>query len=462
MSLPLLPAELKLNIFHHLDPGSALPFALSSRAHFRLCEDKLQQHAKLSAKYSIIRPNDEGHLIWEITKEILQDPRKGWYVRELNLVTNRPDEYQNMPEEDRIFFKAAVERILPLYPYAPGFFANERSDTRELSDEMDADLRRGFEASILVLLIHHSPQLRTFRMTDNLRSDTFQLFMRWVAAGYQNPSMASQMPLQHLRLAAIAHHDTEGFCSVDWAVYFLCIPSLKTFAALMMGSEGVRIYGEDGEADLRIAASAPVSNVEELFFQGCQFDPDSFETILPIIKNLKRFSYDAGGHAVAQQNHEPKKVIRALVNHTADSLEELNLVDDTMGFVVSATKYMKLVTCSYVYFRMERKKFAQYRLEVSRSLKLYTANRAGYYATREIRQQIPIQKATRHSPKTTTLWMTPSKRTSCIRKTPGIIFPTRLNTCTWMSIRRTSGERWSRYSRQQMRIRRSLHWRTPV
>jgi hypothetical protein len=403
MSLPLLPAELKLEIFDHLDPGSALPFALSCRAHFKLCEDRLQQHAKLSEKYSIIRPNDKGHLIWEITKEILQDPHKGWYVRELDLGTNRPDEYQNMPEEDRILFKAAVERIMPLYSYAPGFFAKERSDERELSDAMDDDLSRGFEASILVLLVHHSPQLRTFRMTDNLRSDTFLLFMRWVAAAYQDPSMAPQMPLQHLRLAAIAHHDTEGCCSVDWAVYFLCIPSLKTFAAFMMGSQCVWLYGEDGEATLRTTASSPVSNVEELFFEGCRFDPDSFDTFLPLIKNLKRFSYDAGGYDVTDQNHEPKKVIKALVNHAADSLEELNLADTNTDYVVSAAKYMKLVACSYVYFRMERTKFATYRLEALRSLKLCTAKRGGYYPKEKICRQKSIQKATKHSPKTTTL-----------------------------------------------------------
>jgi hypothetical protein len=384
MSLSLLPAELKLNIFDYLDPDSAIAFALSCRAHFKLCEDGLQQHAKLSAKYSIIRPNNEGHLIWEIAKEILHDPRKGWYVRELNLVNNRPGAYPNMPEEDRNLFNAAIERILPLYPYSPGFFARERSDMRELGNEMYDDLRRGFEASILILLIHHSPQLRIFRMTDNLESDTFQLFMRWVAAAYQNPSIAPQMPLQHLRLAAIAHHDTEGSCSVDWAVYFLCIPSLKTFAAFMMGSQGVRIYGEDAEADLRITGSAPVSNVEELFLEGCQFDPDSFDTILPMIKNLKRFSYDAGGYVVVHQDYEPKKVIRALVNHAADSLEEINLADDTIDFMVSAAEHIRLAVCLYVYFRMERKKFAQYRLEALRSLKLCTADHTGYYLALKI------------------------------------------------------------------------------
>lgn len=63
----------------------------------------------------------------------MQDPRKGWYVRELDLGTNRPSEYENMPEVDRSLFKAAIENTLPLYLYVPGFSANE-IDATDLRD----------------------------------------------------------------------------------------------------------------------------------------------------------------------------------------------------------------------------------------------------------------------------------------------------------------------------------------
>jgi hypothetical protein len=334
MSLSLLPTELKLDLIEYLDPVSTLHLALSSRAHFQLCNDRLQVHADLFAKYSVIRPSNDGHLIWDITKEILQDPRKGWYVRELNLVKDRPGEYPNITDEDKMVFKAAAKETLSLYPYESNFFAAERSDPRDLDNEMDDYIDRGYEAPILVLLVHYSPQLRTFRMTDNLMDDTFENFLRRVAAGYQNPSMGPKMPLQHLRLAAIAHYDTESSCSVDWAVYFVCIPSLRTFAAFMMGSEDISDYDVYSDAHLRNTADAAVSNVEELFFQGCQFDPESFHTLLPMIKGLKRFSYDAGGHIVAQQDFEPRRVLEALVTHASHSLEELDLAEVSIGFDV--------------------------------------------------------------------------------------------------------------------------------
>ncbi|KAF3048237.1 hypothetical protein E8E12_011421 [Didymella heteroderae] len=332
MSLSLLPTELKLKIIEHLDPASTFHVALSSKAHLNLCGNQLQEHARLFARYSVIQPSNEGFLIWELTKEILQDPQRGWYARELDLVSDRPAEYPDLPDEDRLVFKAAAKKVLSLYPYESNFFATERSDPRDLDNEINDHIDRGYEAPILVLLVHHLPQLRTFRMTDNLISGTFQDFMRRVAAGYQSPSMAPNMPLQHLSLAAIAHHDTESSCSVDWAVYFICIPSLKTFAAFMMGSEHIGEYEMNEEAHLRITTKAAVSNVEELLFQGCQFDPESFDTFLPMIKNLKMFSYDAGGHIVAHQDMEPRKVLKALVTHSGHSLEELDLAEASIGF----------------------------------------------------------------------------------------------------------------------------------
>lgn len=340
MSLLLLPAELKLNIIELLDPASTLHLALSSKAQYNLCEDRLREHATLFEQHSVIRPSDDDeYLIWDITKEILEDPSKGWYVRELDLISDRREERQEMPDEDRSLFIAAAERLKYLYSCEMEFFATDRYEPREWVDMMVEDINSGFEDPILVLLVHHLPWLHTFRMTDRSMTDAFQVFMRRVAAGYQNPAMALQMPLQHLRLAAVAHNDTENHCSVDWAVYFVCIPSLKTFTAFMMGSEEIGQYDEHQEAHLRTIATGSVSNVEELIFNGCQFDPESFDTLLPLIKNLKRFEYDAGGHIVAEtQDVEPRKVIRALLAHAGHSLEELSLAEVSVNCEVCAQK----------------------------------------------------------------------------------------------------------------------------
>jgi hypothetical protein len=335
MSLPHLPAELTLDIIERLDPASTLHLALSSKAQFKLCEDRLKVHATLFEKYSVIRPSNNGYFIWDITIEILKDPWKGWYVRELDLVSNRPEECpaEHITDEDGCILRAAVRQLEHLYPPKSEFFGAEYFDLKKLFDRMDEEINAGYEAPILVLLVHYLPWLQTFRMTDKRMGEAFLTFIRGVAAGYQNPAIIKEMPLQHLRLAAIAHCDTESHCCTDWAVYFVCIPSLKTFTAFMMGSEDSGLYEGDQEAHLRNTARHPVSNVEELVFNGCQFGPDSFDTLLPLIKNLKRFKYDAGGHIVAEgQDVEPRKVIRALLAHAGHSLEELSLAEVCIDF----------------------------------------------------------------------------------------------------------------------------------
>jgi hypothetical protein len=342
MSLCSLPAELKLHITDFLEPQSLPSFALSTKEHLKLCNDRL----KMFAKYHTIKPAPDGERldIWDLTKEILQDPRKAWYVRDLNLVAARPTFHDNLSEDDATLFKAAAERILPLYSFESAFFATEHAGLDRPEHSLAKSDVWKYEPAVLVILLHHLTQLRTFRMTENLEHDFLLAFMRRVAEGYQDPALAPQMPLQHLHTAGIAHWDTEFSCNFDWAVYFMCVPSLRTFTALMMGSElGVEFFtGEEGSVDdpgdeshLRNTAAVPVSNVEHLEFVACQFDAQSFNTLLPMTKNLKTFSYDSGGHIVAYSDFDPRKVIKALANHCAHSLEQLELSELTTGTEVS-------------------------------------------------------------------------------------------------------------------------------
>jgi hypothetical protein len=252
---------------------------------------------------------------------------------DLNLVESRPAFHEDLSEEDSTLFKTTAERILPLYSFESGFFATEHAGLDRLEQSLaNSDVWK-YEPAVLVILLHHLTQLRTFRATDNLDHDFLLAFMRRVAEGYQNPALAPQMPLQHLQTAGIAHWDTESSCSMDWAVYFMCVPSLRTFTALMMGSElDVEFFtGEEGSVDdpgdeshLRNTAAAPVSNV----------DAQSFNTLLPMTKNLKSFSYHSGGHIVAYSDYNPRKVIKALVNHCAHSLEQLELSEMSTGMEV--------------------------------------------------------------------------------------------------------------------------------
>jgi hypothetical protein len=343
MSILLLPPELKLNIIEHTDPESTFQFALTSRDHFQLCRDLLQEHAKLFAQYSIIDASNPGPVLWDTLKTILQDPRKAWYVRDLSLPNTRQERWEGDFSEDELdLYKAAVEELVPIYSYEPTFFAVEQeNDGRGKLEEDDLNelIEAGVDDPIIILLIHNLPRLKTFRMTVGYRGvDLFETFARRVAAGYQDPALAPRMPLKHLKNVAVAHHDSEFCCSVDWAVYFLCIPSVRLFTALSMGSEGIAEYdGENSEAHLRTVTNTPVSNVEEICFTHCQFDVRSFETILPLVKNLKKFTYEAGGAIVAYQDYEARRVIQALATHVGHSLEQLFLEESDIGMEVSSS-----------------------------------------------------------------------------------------------------------------------------
>ncbi|KAF9698259.1 hypothetical protein EKO04_003693 [Ascochyta lentis] len=312
MSLFHLPPELKLNIVEHLDPESSLHFALTNSTN----------------------ATDAGSVLWPALKEILRDPRKGWYVRELNLPRLREEDVtEPIPEEDLKLYKTAAQEVVSLYSYEPTFFAAELDDDRrDFEDNLDDLVERGAEELAIVLLIHHLPGLKAFKMTAGTRGTGFlEHFMRRVAAGYQNPVLAQQMPLQRLKTAAIAHYDSEGACDITWVVYFLCVPSLQSFSALAMGSEALDENEDNSGTYLRNVKGAPVSNVEELDFDNCQFDLPSLHIILPMIKNLKRFSYQAGGSTVTFADYEPRRVIEALVSYASHSLEELELGQYEIG-----------------------------------------------------------------------------------------------------------------------------------
>ncbi|KZM18856.1 uncharacterized protein EKO05_0006503 [Ascochyta rabiei] len=337
MFLSHLPPELKLSIVEHLDPESSLRFALTNRYHSKLCQAILREHTRLFAEHSIIEANDAGPVVlWNALREILRDPRKGWYVRELNLPNSREELVTDIiPEEDLKLYKDAAQEISSFCAYQPTFFAAEPDDDPgDFDESMDNLIESGTEEAAVVLLIHHLPQLRTFRMTDGGRRTgaCLELFMHRVAAGYQDPTLAPRMPLQHLRTAAIAHYDSEGSCNIAWAVYFLCVPSLRTFAAQSMGSEGLDEHEGGSGSYLRNVTGAPVSNVEELSFDYCQFDSQSLQVILSMLKNLKRFSYQSGGATVAYSDYEPRRVIEALATYAGHSLEEAELLGCEIGF----------------------------------------------------------------------------------------------------------------------------------
>lgn len=349
MAFFTLPLNLRLEIVNLLDPASIFHFALTCRSHFELCQNIVQESACLASQWSVVNITCTGSALRRLLTEVLQDPRKGWHVEELRICGySEEDGSDSVSEEDSDLLRAAAMDLVSLYCYEPKFFFIDNPDERINLEETLVDrVVRGSNDAMVAILLHHLPRIETLRFDADAEEYTcLDQVMRLIADGYQDTTIAPQLPLQHLKTTAISYSDTEGCHEIDWACYFLCIPSLRTFAAWAMGSEDVTTKCED---HLR-TVSAPVSNVEELFFQRCQFDTRSMDTILPLVKNLKRFTYESGGATVAYSYYEPRKVIRALAQYAGNSLEELVLVGQEADYTVRHSRQYELVgvlTASY-------------------------------------------------------------------------------------------------------------------
>ncbi|KAG9191569.1 hypothetical protein G6011_10303 [Alternaria panax] len=344
MALIALPPELKLNVIDYLDPDSTLNFALTCRDHATLAKSTLREHGRLLSEWDIIDTTDGRTLLWRILKEVLIDPRQGWYTRELNLPATRQYNwtageslFQDHPkngvgpsEEDMGLFIEAAKKLRHLCPEMEANNLQRRyrqstktpSQPRLTIDSIEDRIHAGFEDAIIVLLLYHLPYLTTIRQTLVGEEECLELALWHIASAYKDPAIAPMLPLQQLKTVAMIHNDTEGSISPDWACYYLSVPSLKTFAAQAMGNSPRR----EVQYSLFPEGAAPCSNVIELFFSASRFNVGGFAVILAAVKHLKKLTYDGGDSSVSESSsYQSQKVLEAVVTHAAHSLEELSL-----------------------------------------------------------------------------------------------------------------------------------------
>jgi hypothetical protein len=344
MSFSALPAELKLDIAEYLDPDSTLSFTLTCKENATHCKPVLKVHHQKLSERQVIDNSREGTVLWKILKEVLHDPSVGWYVRELNLPPPRYDTWMggddgdevddSQYDEEKALFNHAARQLQYLYPVEERYIAGGVEYPFEIeAGLMPNDLigsiqnriNKGYEDGIIAILLHYLPFLDTIRLTA-LNLHCLELSLMHIADQYKASTHSARLPLQHLKIASVAHDDTEMSCHADWACFFSGIPSLKTFAAQNMGDEP-RLKAP--YQDRMSANYVPTSNVTELFFIDCQFDVNGLAAILVGIKNLKKFTYIGGGATVSESaSYEPKRVIEALLKHVGNSLEELVLYQD--------------------------------------------------------------------------------------------------------------------------------------
>ncbi|KAF3051720.1 hypothetical protein E8E11_005133 [Didymella keratinophila] len=305
-----LPSELKLNIADYLDPQSSINFGITCKEHWRLCQLLYRKHTKAFSEAPIVT----AHNALDLLRATIQDSSQGWYIREISF-RDRWDDPFTTPVDNTEQFQEATTQLKSLYPHSS-------TDTERgcLVTEIEHGLETGHPASAVAVLLHHLPNLRTLRLTMG-HGNVFESLLERIGVEYIDAAKRASCPLQHLRTVALAHYDTEGCIDPEWALPFMRLPSLRTFAASLMGGDLGR-----GQSESEVPFYPhPKSNVEEFFFTGCQFDSAALEYLISCTSKLKRFTYDAGGCCTAEDAYEAKIVLKALAEHARDSLEYLVL-----------------------------------------------------------------------------------------------------------------------------------------
>ena len=131
MSFGDLPVELQLDILEQLQPQWSFNFAISCKEHYESCRSVLSHHTVEFSKCQTIDLEDpesfpidgEYNVAWKVLQAIFEDPRKGWYITELEIPWRRLNEWTDedgfsipFPEENGDIFKAAARSLADLYP----------------------------------------------------------------------------------------------------------------------------------------------------------------------------------------------------------------------------------------------------------------------------------------------------------------------------------------------------------
>ena len=322
MKIQNLPTELKLQIVHQLDPDSTLQFALTCRQHGGVCRSSLEHHTKLFSEWQVLnldedeRKKREGKTIWCMLDEILRDPQKGKYVREITLPLNRQHRYGGstlesqqsslslLSRKEQDTLKEATRELHQLY-------TNKADENNELISALEEHLN--YDDAITALLIHQLPVLKTLRISGMTASRIVPLIDQ-ISLRQNEFIKAPELPLQTLSTAVITPVIGEGNRNMDWISAFFHLPSLQIFAAHFMTA-----------ASIPKPRLMPHSNITVLFFYHCRFDPEVLDQILAGIKALRKFAYIIGSYSFPYIRYEPKKLLATIANQTKDSLEELIL-----------------------------------------------------------------------------------------------------------------------------------------
>lgn len=183
-----------------------------------------------------------------------------------------------MPDGDAKTIMHAAAQVNSLYP------SREKEDVEFLPLET---IYHGSQTLHAILLIHRFPFLEKLRLTE-MGHDFFTL-LRFITRPCNSMPKNPCFPFQHLTTATVSFHGQDKHFEPDMCRSFMRIPSLRKFAAFMMGS-----YYEEPNAEEPAFFDAKeetrISNTKELVFASCQFTVRTLKGLLKEVKALERFS----------------------------------------------------------------------------------------------------------------------------------------------------------------------------
>jgi hypothetical protein len=150
--------------------------------------------------------------LWQTSKEILDEPRKGWYVKKLSLPgywVNRDLRDENVrpspSDEEKETFKKAARKLA--YGYS-------NFSSKDLAKNVEDRIYEVGEGGAVAILLHHLPYLTTIKLTE-CQTECLESTMERIAKSYGDRIAALKLPLQHLKTAAVSYAISNRYSSAS-------------------------------------------------------------------------------------------------------------------------------------------------------------------------------------------------------------------------------------------------------
>ncbi|KAF2420695.1 hypothetical protein EJ08DRAFT_653735 [Tothia fuscella] len=339
-----LPIELIEHIFAHLWDPLDLVNASSTCKQLRAASERpVKEHLMLASRYSNLNFDDEDPSInvWTTLDEMLKDPRIPYHVCKIDFGLDRPRFYDasvrgsweispttiRPPRDllDRLLNADGMEAILRDGTEVPPLWNTSRNPFLDLEDGIDDPINSA--------ILRQLPNLHEISLVDSGEDVNLGRFLVDTIIG---PQQCTNPPfLSKLKDVKLEHWDTEGGMRLNFVLYFMHFPSVRTIRGHMIHANGESALATSDSILLK-------SNITTLILTYSNVDLSALEDLLNRTKGLKSFSYAHAGANVGDADYDPRGIIACLLKHAGRSLEVLKFEDEDDESVEEGFPYCSL------------------------------------------------------------------------------------------------------------------------